>query len=96
MNVNYHSNGKLLLTGEYAVLDGALALALPCQPGQSLSVAEHQEAGLAWQSLDHNNAIWFETRFEVSEVVSNPTRSQFPKHSGHTLIYLAGCDRIKS
>ena len=32
------ANGKLLLTGEYLVLKGALALALPTKLGQSMSV----------------------------------------------------------
>ena len=34
----YNANGKLLLTGEYLVLKGAVALALPTKLGQSLSV----------------------------------------------------------
>ena len=34
----FYSHGKLLLTGEYLVLDGALALAVPCKLGQSLTV----------------------------------------------------------
>ena len=41
----YHSHGKFLLTGEYLVLKGALALALPLKFGQSLEVEE----------LDSNN-----------------------------------------
>ncbi len=68
MNVSYHSNGKLLLTGEYAVLDGAMALGLPCRLGQGLSISENEGDGLVWQSLDHKQVSWFETRFEVSEL----------------------------
>ena len=34
----FYSHGKLLLTAEYAVLDGAKALALPTKLGQSLEV----------------------------------------------------------
>ena len=34
----YRANGKLLLTGEYLVLKGALALALPTKLGQSMTV----------------------------------------------------------
>jgi hypothetical protein len=34
----YYSNGKFLLTGEYLVLDGAEALALPTRFGQNLLV----------------------------------------------------------
>ena len=32
----FYGNGKLLLTGEYFVLDGALSLALPTKFGQNL------------------------------------------------------------
>ena len=39
----FYSNGKLLLTGEYLVIDGAKALAIPTQKGQSLSVKETEE-----------------------------------------------------
>ncbi|MEQ3661167.1 MAG: GHMP kinase, partial [Flavobacterium sp.] len=38
MKQTYYSNGKLLLTGEYVVLDGAKALAVPTKFGQSLSI----------------------------------------------------------
>jgi mevalonate kinase len=68
MKVSFHSNGKLLLTGEYAVLDGALALGLPCRLGQGLTISEHPGDDLVWQSLDHNLVPWFETRFEASEL----------------------------
>ena len=34
----FYSHGKLLLTGEYVVLDGAKALAIPTNKGQYLTV----------------------------------------------------------
>ncbi|MBQ5958803.1 MAG: hypothetical protein IJL44_06435 [Bacteroidales bacterium] len=37
----YTANGKLLLTGEYLVLKGAVALALPTRLGQSFAVTDH-------------------------------------------------------
>lgn len=55
----YHSNGKLLITGEYAVLDGALSLALPTQKGQTLCVIP-KENGFSWKSFDLNGQIWYE------------------------------------
>lgn len=36
--ISFKSNGKLLLTGEYLVLDGAVALALPTKMGQIMTV----------------------------------------------------------
>ena len=41
---SYYSNGKLLITGEYAVLDGALSLALPTKFGQELNVFQTEAA----------------------------------------------------
>ena len=61
-----HSNGKLLITGEYLVLDGAISLALPCNYGQSLSFKSHNKDILNWISLDVNKEIWFEASFEAS------------------------------
>lgn len=58
----FKSNGKLLLTGEYVVLDGALSLALPTHLGQSLVVKPSQEKGIFWQSFTNEGAIWFEER----------------------------------
>ena len=39
----YRANGKLLLTGEYLVLKGALALALPTKLGQTMTVRHYEE-----------------------------------------------------
>ncbi|GET46611.1 GYDIA family GHMP kinase [Capnocytophaga felis] len=57
----YRSNGKLLITGEYAVLDGALSLALPTKQGQTLNIIP-QTDGFTWKSYDVHNKIWFETQ----------------------------------
>jgi hypothetical protein len=38
MKETFYSNGKLLITGEYLVLDGATAFALPTKFGQNLIV----------------------------------------------------------
>lgn len=37
------SHGKLLLSSEYVILDGALALAIPTQMGQSFSFEEEKK-----------------------------------------------------
>ncbi|MGB7394492.1 MAG: GHMP kinase [Pricia sp.] len=61
----FYSNGKLLLTGEYAVLDGSLSLAVPTVWGQSLSVRQHKAPGLRWTSRDEKGRIWFEGSFDI-------------------------------
>jgi len=50
MKSSYYSHGKFLLTGEYLVLKGTLALALPLQLGQSLEVEtlDSNENRLSW------------------------------------------------
>jgi mevalonate kinase len=58
------AQGKLLLTGEYFVLDGARALAVPVRFGQSLWVTEGDSIGkLNWQSLNPDGSVWFEAEF---------------------------------
>lgn len=56
----FHANGKLLLTGEYLVLQGACALALPLKMGQSLEVmpSESDTNLLTWKSFKPDGA-WF-------------------------------------
>lgn len=62
------AHGKLLLTGEYAVLDGALALAFPVRFGQSLRVEAHESLGrLFWTSLNLEGTVWFEASFGLRD-----------------------------
>lgn len=65
----YFSHGKLLISGEYVVLDGATAFALPTRFGQSLEVRKVKEEGIRWRSLDKNGRIWFEHRFQKSDFI---------------------------
>ena len=62
---SFHSNGKLLISGEYLVLDGALSLALPCKFGQSLNFTGSSNGTLEWISKDMNDTIWFTAYFEA-------------------------------
>jgi len=59
---NFYGHGKLLLTGEYAVLDGAKALAIPTKFGQHLEVIqiEDGESKIHWESYDVNHKLWLE------------------------------------
>jgi len=66
MSTNFYSNGKLLITGEYGVLDGAISLALPTKYGQTLSVAQNTTNAIQWQSIDHLKKIWFEVHFKTN------------------------------
>ncbi len=63
----YYSHGKLLLSGEYIVLRGAKALAIPCKVGQSLKFTPQDTALLKRQSWDHNGQLWFSVIFSISD-----------------------------
>ena len=64
----YYSHGKLLLTGEYLVLDGAKALALPTRFGQDLTIQKLKEPVLLWESYDHQGNCWFKATFELPKL----------------------------
>ena len=54
----FRSNGKLLISGEYFVLDGASALAIPCRYGQTMKVA-FSGSNLEWNSYTVDSELWF-------------------------------------
>jgi len=64
----YYSSGKLLLTGEYLVLDGAKALAIPTKYGQNLIVDKIKESSLLWESYDNQQKCWFQAEFRLSDL----------------------------
>ena len=66
MAQKFYSNGKLLLSGEYAILDGAVGLGLPTKFGQHLEVQEGDVGMLHWISLDYESNLWFEARYTLN------------------------------
>ena len=75
----FFAHGKLLITGEYAVLDGAKAFAIPTKLGQRLLVSPNRLDTLHWKSYDVNDEIWFEceinARFQTIQT-SSPEKSE--------------------
>ena len=69
----FYSHGKLLISAEYAVLDGAKALALPTKLGQSLEVKPIESPEIRWKSFDHNGKLWFETTLQLPSFEANVT-----------------------
>jgi mevalonate kinase len=63
----FYSHGKLLLTAEYLVLDGANALAFPTKYGQSLIFDNGKKNTIAWKSYDHNGKLWLDFCFTIEE-----------------------------
>ena len=68
MKQTFYSNGKLLITGEYVVLDGAIALALPTKFGQFLEVDTNNSNQISWKSFDADKSCWFETSFSFDDI----------------------------
>ncbi len=72
----FYGHGKLLLSGEYFVMDGAEALALPTTVGQSMKVKYRHsyQPTLNWKSYDHSGKVWFESDYEFWHF--HPIKSQ--------------------
>lgn len=100
----YRAQGKLLLTGEYFVLDGALALALPTKMGQRFEILESKDSDLTWESYDSDGNCWFSGTYAIPDlelIQSNQTEvalrlqqllRQVFSHSNLSSQALSGCN----
>ena len=79
MQKTFYSNGKLLISGEYLILDGAKGLALPTKMGQNLIVEETQTKSIHWKSYDADGSIWFEETLSFQEIQDNTTTTESVK-----------------
>ena len=84
MQQTFYSNGKLLITGEYLILDGAKGLALPTKMGQNLIVESTNTETIHWKSYDADGSIWFEEILSFDEITA--TNSIAPESVKGTLI----------
>lgn len=59
--MKYQSNGKLLITGEYLILDGAQGLAFPTKFGQKMLVYKLNTYNgiMIWKSFNNKLELWF-------------------------------------
>ncbi len=71
----FYSNGKLLITGEYLVLDGAKALAIPTKFGQDLQVEPSSKLGITWNSFTPKNKLWISCFFSFEVLFGNTKRN---------------------
>ncbi len=79
---SYYSHGKLLISSEYAVLDGAKAFALPTKFGQYLEVRKSNKKNINWKSFDYQNNLWFETNLSIPHFkpsAANPIAQRLSK-----------------
>ncbi len=74
----FYSPGKLLLCGEYAVLQGATCFALPTSKGQSLSVEtiESDAYLLHWVSKDKDSNVWFQAQISLPYFIIEETNDE--------------------
>lgn len=65
-----YSPGKLMITGEYAVLQGAEAFAIPTKLGQYLEYTELEESNkvIEWTALDHLGKDWLKVTFNSKDL----------------------------
>jgi mevalonate kinase len=73
MKKEFYSNGKLLITGEYLVLDGANALALPTKFGQNLIVEKGNNQEIKWISYDADGSIWLDVQLSFDDILKKNT-----------------------
>ena len=79
MQQTFYSNGKLLITGEYLILDGAKGLALPTKMGQNLNVEDTNSGNIHWKSYDADESIWFEEILSFQEIQDNTITTESVK-----------------
>lgn len=60
----YWSPGKLLITSEYIVIDGAKALAIPCKFGQDLKVKNNPTGIIDWTGKTNTGETWLTCQFD--------------------------------
>jgi mevalonate kinase len=96
----FYAHGKLLLTAEYTVLQGAQALAFPTVQGQRLWLEPTDTMGISWYSYNLHDACWFKAHFDISFTVvetSDEKIAGFLSHLFNTAKALGGkyLDHVK-
>lgn len=92
MQKTFYAHGKLLIAGEYFVLDGALALAVPTKFGQSLEILDNEMGDLQITSLDMNEKPWFTASYSLPDLVELTSSSD--KISRRFLQILKACREL--
>jgi len=73
--MKFYSNGKLLITGEYVILDGALSLAVPSLLGQSLEIINNESKHINWYSKNSDGSVWFHCTIKIKSLKVEITSS---------------------
>ena len=65
---SFYSNGKVLLSGEYTVLSGSIAVGLPTKMGQEMLVENNLSKTIVWSSYNKDLVKWFECVLDVKSL----------------------------
>ena len=87
---DYHARGKLLLTGEYVVMQGALALACPTRHRQSMYITQNHPGHIHWKALTPHGLVWLEAEWSWVD-----TDLMAPKKSGTPITEIAKWKPLK-
>lgn len=86
----FFSRGKFLLSGEYLVLHGARALAVPLKMGQKMVVAELGEPDiLRWETFVEDK-LWFSSAFQLRDMEILDASDEKTAHFIQRLLKTAG------
>lgn len=77
MKKRFYSHGKLLLSGEYLVLDGVGALAVPTRFGQAMELERTTQPKIEWKSRDVDGAVWMEESLDIVALM----KGEFPEET---------------
>lgn len=88
--MKFKSNGKLLITSEYLVMKGAMALAIPAKLDQELNVISTNSDFVNWKSFNKNNQIWYEEKFflDKGNLIYNSQKNKMSDLIVHLFDYI--------
>ncbi len=83
----FKSNGKLMITGEYLVLNGSRALAMPVRYGQSLGIASESSSNtrVSWHSYIQGKA-WLHAVFHGNDL--NADTALHPDSQRQSVVFI--------
>ena len=73
---DYYTKGKLLISGAYGVLDGAIGFALPTKLGQRFCFETDSSKNIECKAVDDKGSTWFEAEFDLKSLVPLKTNSE--------------------
>jgi len=90
--MNYYSHGKLLITGEYLILRGAMALAAPVRFGQEMQIeVNSSDEYLKWESFELDRC-WFNANFDTT--FTKIIEASNSEVANRLLIWLMAADQL--